>query len=447
MTAMNLSVIGLGKLGACTLACFAEKGHNVVGVDLNRDYVDKINSGNAPVAEARLDELLSRNRKRIFATMDFSEAIEKSDVSFLIVPTPSLPDGHFTDRFLKDALAGLSAALRKSRKKRHLFVVTSTVSPGTTENSLIPLVAEASGRKPDKGFGFCYNPEFIALGSVIRDFLNPDMVLIGERDREDGDLLEAIYKQTCESRPRISRMSLVSAEITKIALNSYVTMKISYANTLANICEEVAGADLDAITSAIGADRRVSPYYLKGGLAFGGPCFPRDNRAFIAFADRFGLDLKLQKATDAINHYQVERLTSHVIQIIEKNGIQRISVAGMAYKPDTPVIEEAMGVALVKSILAQKDVEIMVFDPLASDNVKSVFGEDVICAASLRDCLKHSSLCILANPSKEYSSIGESDIVNNPTWLIDCWRTLDPSRLGGKVRYLAVGRHGIEQKV
>ena len=280
----QLSVIGLGRLGLCAAACFASRGVPVVGVDINPSTVDAVNRGAAPFYEPQLPEMLRAAGDRLEATADYGRALERSDVTLLIVPTPSGPDGEFSDAYLQDALTHLAQALRESRKSSHLFVITSTVSPGTIEGRLIPLIESVSGRALHEGFEICYNPEFIALGRVISDFLRPDLVLIGESAGAAGDRLEALYRAVCENAPRVARMSIVSAEITKIALNSFVTTKITFANTLASICEAVPGADIDAITDALGADRRVSPHYLRGGLPFGGPCFPQDNRAFAVFA-------------------------------------------------------------------------------------------------------------------------------------------------------------------
>jgi UDPglucose 6-dehydrogenase len=247
---MKTSVIGLGKLGLCLAVCLASKGIETLGLDINRRFIDSINAGKAPVFEPDLQEMLTASKKLFRATTEYQEIIETSDITFLVTPTPSEADGHFSDRYLKDALGHLAAALKKNPKDYHLFVVTSTVSPGTIDKNLIPLIEKQSGRKLNKGFGVCYSPEFIALGSVIRDFLNPDLVLIGESNRRAGNTLAAVYKKTCENRPHVARMSIISAEITKISLNSYITMKISFANTLASICQDIPGADIDAISRA-----------------------------------------------------------------------------------------------------------------------------------------------------------------------------------------------------
>lgn len=435
----RLSVIGLGKLGACSAACFAYKGFETIGVDINKDFVDAINNGKAPVYEPRLQELISVSKGKLRATQDYEKAIRESDITFLIVPTPSREDGHFSDKYLKDALKHLSFAFKKSEKKYHIFVITSTVSPGTVEESLIPLIESASGKKLTKDFGVAYNPEFIALGSVITDFLNPDMVLIGESDKSVGDKLGEIYRVVCENKPYICRMSIISAEITKISLNSYITMKISFANTLANICETIPNADIDDITKALGADKRVSPYYLKGGLSYGGPCFPRDNRAFAAFAQKYGIDAKLAKTTDDVNKFQVAHLTDLVLRHVSENNNNVVSVLGLAYKQNTSVIEESPATKLIEELL-KRDLQVMAYDPLAIDNARAHFGDNILYASSVKDCFLHSSLCIITIQADEFKAIDESYIVHNPTTIIDCWGMLDLSRFSRKVKYIALGK-------
>ena len=434
----TLSVVGLGKLGACTAACFAYRGFEVIGIDVNRGFVDAVNQSKAPVCEPNLQELITAAGKRLTATQDWQKIITDSDVTFLIVPTPSRPDGTFTDKYLCGALGVLASELRKSDKKSHLFVITSTVSPQTTEKNLIPLIESASGRKLNKGFEVCYNPEFIALGSVVRDFLNPDLVLIGQSSPVAGEKLEEIYTTVCQSKPYIARMSLVSAEIAKISLNSYVTMKISFANTLANICESVPGSNVDDISSALGADKRISPYYLRGGLAFGGPCFPRDNRAFAAFAAGFGVDAVLAKSTDNVNKMQTRHLTECVLDYVSQANSGAVGVFGLAYKPNPPVIEESPSIKLVEQLLAN-EVEVVVYDPLAMDSTRAYFGDKIRYASSAKDCFAVASVCVIATQADEFKSIDASYFDGVPLTIIDCWRMLDPGKLGPNVMYVPFG--------
>jgi UDPglucose 6-dehydrogenase len=326
----NVSVIGLGKLGLTTAACYASKGLRVVGVDVVEANVVAINRGECPIQETGLRELLAQCRERLRATTDAAEAIRCSDVTFIIVPTPSGADGGFINDYVVDVLDAIGPALR-DKDGFHVVVVTSTVMPGSMEAVFAPQLERLTGKVCGRDFGLAYNPEFIALGSIIRDFLNPDMVLIGESDPRTGETLEAIYRCISESTPHIggatphiARMNWISAEIAKLSLNCYCTMKISFANAIAQLCERIPGADPYAITSAIGRDSRVGAKYIRPGLGFGGPCFPRDNVAFIKCAADLGVDAKLSRAVVEINDEQVERVVGKVRRAVEPGASFRL---------------------------------------------------------------------------------------------------------------------------
>jgi UDPglucose 6-dehydrogenase len=431
----NISVIGLGKLGACTAACFALKGFNTYGIDLNKNILDSVNNRKAPVNEPGLQEIINITDGRLSAGLDYAMAIRETDISFLILPTPSMPDGNFSDVFLQNALTELASAFAEIEKDYHLFVIVSTVSPGNTEENLIPHLEKLSGKKLNLDFGVCYNPQFIALGSVINDFLNPELVLIGESSPKAGQMLAALYNLIFENKPYIARMSVISAEIAKISLNSYITMKISFANTLANICEKVPGADIDGITKAIGADKRISPYYLKGGTGFGGPCFPRDNRAFAAFAGKYGIDALLAKATDKVNQYQADHLVKIIISEAANNTA---AVLGISYKPGTPVIEESAALKIIEMLL-NEGIKVIAYDALAIENAKDYFKGRVSYAASIKECLAGASVCVITTVSEEFKEIDKS-CFSEPITLIDCWRILAGVELGDQVKYISPGR-------
>ena len=281
-----ISVFGLGKLGCTMLACFAHKKWQVIGMDINEEFVNKVNEGKSPIYEPGVEYLIKVNSKRIKATTDTEYAVNNSSISFVIVPTPSTNDGYFSTKYVQAVAAEIGSILRL-KKEYHLIVITSTVLPGDME-TIIKLLEKTSGKKCGIDFSVCYNPDFIALGTVVKDFLNPDMVLIGESDNKGGSILENIQRNLVDNNPNIHRMNLYNAELAKISLNSYCTLKITFANILAEICEKMPGGDVDMVTSAIGDDARVGRKYLKGGLSYGGPCFPRDNRAFVYSAKKYG---------------------------------------------------------------------------------------------------------------------------------------------------------------
>lgn len=416
---MKLSIIGLGKLGAPMAAVMAHKGHTVVGVDVNPAYVTAIQQGRAPVKEPGLAEMIHANRERLSATSDYEEAIQTTEATFIIVPTPSDPDGTFSMRYVLSAAEKIGAALRK-KNAWHLVVLSSTVMPGSTGGKLRPALEAHSGKQCGENFGLCYNPEFIALGSVIRDMLNPDMILIGESDARSGGILESLYQGVCESSPRIQRMNYVNAELTKLSVNTFVTTKISYANMLAQVCETLPGADVDVVTSAIGCDSRIGKKYLKGALGYGGPCFPRDNVAFSALARANGVPALLAEATDQINKRQVPRLAELILSRLPESGT--VGILGLSYKPDTEVIEESQGMALAKDLLS-RGVRVVVYDPAAMENAKPLLVGNVAFARSAKECAQKADVLAITTPWQEFRGLSEAEL-NPRAVVIDCWRLL-----------------------
>ena len=434
-----ISVIGLGKLGACLAASLAKRGIDVLAVDVLPEVVNALNQGRTMICEPGLPELLAEfGGKRLRATLSHREAIEQTDVSFIMVHTPSTGDGGFSNRFVLRALESLGDALKASRKAYHLFIINSTVMPGSMESEVIPLLEKTTRRKLNEGFGLCYSPELVALGSVIRDFLRPDLVAIGCSNENAGRSAEALYRKLCENNPPMFRMSLIDAELFKVSLNCYVTLKISFANALANLCERIPGADVDVITRALGADRRIGSHYLQGGLAFGGPCFPRDTKAYVAVAKRYGLEPVLIEAVEAVNRAQDRHLADLILAEIQTSPKKAVSVLGLAFKPNTNVIEESPAIKLIHELVRQ-GVRVTAYDRLAMENVKAVFGIKISYAKSVRDCVAQSGLCVITTRGDEFKDIDESYIVHDPTIIVDCWRLLDPSRFGARTKYCPLG--------
>ena len=434
-----ISVIGIGKLGLCLAASFAKRGIDVLGVDVLPEVVTALNQGRTMVCEPGLPELLAEfGGKRLRATLSHTEAIEQTDVSYITVPTPSTDDGRFSNRYVLSALEPLGHSLRMSSKAYHLFVINSTVMPGSMEGEVIPLLETATGRKLNEGFGLCYSPELVALGSVIRDFLRPDLVAIGCSNAAAGQLAEAVYRKLCENNPPMFQMSLIDAEIFKVSLNCYVMLKISFANALANLCERIPGANVDAITKALGADRRIGPYYLQGGLAFGGTCFPRDTKAYSTVAKRYGLEPVLIEAVEAVNRAQDRHLADLILAEIPTSPMKAVSILGLAFKPGTNAIEGSPAINLIHELL-RHGVRVTAYDRLAMENARAIFGDRIDYAKSVRDCVAHSDLCVVTTRDGEFKDIDESYIVHDPTIVVDCWRLLDPARFGARTRYRPLG--------
>ncbi|HEX9398074.1 MAG TPA: nucleotide sugar dehydrogenase [Burkholderiales bacterium] len=436
---MKTSVIGLGKLGAPLAALLAAKGHEVIGVDVNPDFVRTLGAGRAPVDEPGLQELIDKSGGRLSATLDGEAAVLGSEVSFVIVPTPSDSRGGFSNKYVLSAMATIGQALRKKRGY-HVVNITCTVMPGSTGGEIRQALEAASGREVGAALGLCYNPEFVALGSVIRDMLRPDMILIGESDARAGQVLEDLYRATCENNPPVRRMNLVNAEITKISVNTYVTTKISYANMLAEICERLPSADVEVVTGALGMDSRIGAKYLKGALGYGGPCFPRDNVAFGQLARSLGAHADIAEATDRLNRHQTGRLAAAAARLLD--GRSRIGVLGLAYKPGTSVIEESPGVALAAR-LSEERFEVYVHDPMALPGAMAVLRDKVVPLSSAEECIQGVDALVVTTPWPQFAQISASPFTRTGRRLqvLDCWRMLDRGKIGAvaDIHYLGIG--------
>lgn len=433
-----VSVVGLGKLGLGLALCMASSGIETLGVDVNERVVDNINSGKTPLVEPQYQELIDELGEKFQATQGHREAIEKTDTTFILVATPSIGDGRFSNRYIKSALKSLSEHLKDSEKENHLFVISSTVVPGSTEKTFIPIIEQYSGRKLNEGFTIAFDPDFVALGNVVKDFQNPDLVIVGESCKEAGDRVEAIHKQMCKNDPPIYRMSLISGEVAKVSLNAYITLKISFANSVANLCEKIPGADVDAITSALGADKRISPYYFRGGLAFGGTCFPRDTKAFATISNLHDVSPVLIEAVEQVNINQNKHLTEVISSHLQEE--KKVSFLGVAFKDNTPVIEESPAIVSIQELVIE-DVDVTIYDPLANESAHAVFDDEISYAISIEECLKSSPVCVLSLMSKKYKEAIENFAPENELVIIDCWRQLDRSKLHENVKLVALGRH------
>jgi UDPglucose 6-dehydrogenase len=346
----SVSVCGLGKLGACMAATFAARGFSVVGVDIDPEKIRKVNAGEPPVDEPLLAETMKEGRERLRATDDPSETVA-TDASFFIPPSPSLPDGSFSTEYLLKAMQPVAKAVRAAEKKGHIFVCSSTTTPGAVDSVLIPMLEKETGWKCGSEFSVCYNPEFIALGNVINGLLEPDLVLIGQSDLESGAALEELYRTYTRNKCRIVRMSIISAELTKISVNSYITMKISFTNQLRMIAEKFPKADINTILDAIGTDTRIGQKYLRAGLSFGGPCFPRDNRLLAYTARQTGGAAPLAEASDKVNELTKSNLLEKATRLAPAGAT--VLVLGVSYKPDTYITEESAGLHLAQNLKKQ----------------------------------------------------------------------------------------------
>ena len=432
----RISVFGLGKLGIPMALCIAKSGIDVIGVDISESVINKLNKGQSPIKEPDVEKLLKSTQDRFTSTTNMEKAVLGTNISFIVVPTPSENNGSFSLKYVKEVASEIGKSMAK-KSTYHLVVLTSTVLPGSTEYGIQPILERESGKICGKGFGLCYNPEFIALGSVIQDFLNPDFLLIGESDSRAGKMLEELLKSITKNDPPVQKMNFINAEIAKISLNAFVTTKITFANMLSDMSGRLPNADVDTITDAIGLDSRIGRRYLNGGLSYGGPCFPRDNRALGYIADKFDCNSLISKSTDQFNQYHLE----NTLEIIQDHTKLRgsIAVLGLSYKPNSDVLDESPGLYLAKK-LSTIGYKVKAFDPVAMENARVIFKNSIYCADSINDCLSGVETVVIANPDSKFRSMSALDIHQNQrtVTVIDCWRMLR-NELENKDRIVYVG--------
>lgn len=434
---IHVGVVGLGKLGSAMAATFAFKGFRTVGIDKDISVASRMLRREAPFVEPQVGDLLSHPNSDLHVSSEFSD-LHQTQLSFLVVPTPSRTDGSFETEFLRVAAGSLGKVLR-DMDHYHVVVVTSTVLPGDVRNVIIPELEEASGKKHGDDFGVCYSPEFIALGSVVRDLLNPDFLLIGEGSPQAGDVLEDFYGRLLASEVPVRRLSIENAEIAKIAVNSFVTLKISFANMVADFCEVVDGGDADEVTAAMGLDPRIGSKYLRGGTSYGGPCFPRDNGALASYGLRHGLDVSLLRANDRFNQNRTSSLIEKVRENTPIGG--DVAILGVAYKPGTTVTDESPGISLLFG-LKRMGFRVIGYDELVATQTLTHEADEVPITNDLQEALSGRNTVVIVSPSDYFASINPSDYFPPGTFItvIDCWRLVGAWSSASNVRHIALGK-------
>lgn len=429
----NVSILGLGKLGFSMMCGFASRGFHVTGFDSNREIGNQIRSGRTPIIEPHTQEYLDRHSENMSIVDNHVSLVEASDITFVVVPTPSVQSGRFELEYSRKAFEELGTALQ-SIDKFHVFVLTSTVLPGDSRETIIPAIERASGKVCGVDFGFCYNPEFIALGTVIRDFLNPDFYLLGEFDEKSGDYLEYVHNKTALNEATVKRMTIENAEIAKISVNSFVTLKVSFANMLAQICQHTENSDVDVVSDALGMDSRIGRKYLTGGLNFAGPCFPRDNRALAASKTSKSVDTSLLKANDDFNN----RLSSCVVETMREHlQGDKIGVLGLSYKPLSHITEQAPGVAISRTLANDLGKSVFAFDPIVNETNWIEDSKMITFCASLDELLDTVDTVIITNVHEEFQAV--ATYKNKALKVIDCWRVLDPNAISSSINLVRYG--------
>jgi GDP-mannose 6-dehydrogenase len=406
----NVSVFGLGYVGAVTAACLAHQGHNVIGVDLNPDKVKMMKSGRAPVLEPELDSLVAEgcNSCRLQATTSVSEAVRQSEVSFICVGTPSLPNGRVDLSGVRRCCDAIGKVLFDKRGF-HWIVLRSTVLPGTAESLAIPAIEVASGKRAGTDFAVCVNPEFTREGSAVADFLDPAIIVLGANSAAHRAPLLELYQGI---NGRICETSLGAAEMVKYVCNSFHALKVAFANEVGTICTRL-DVDAQAVMKTFMSDVRlnISTAYLTPGFAFGGSCLPKDLRALAYHARHLDLNVPLLQAIMPSNQAHLDRAVEEVLATRR----QRIAVLGLSFKPGTDDLRESPAVQLIKRLLGEGR-QVRVWDPevclgrLAGSNRQFIEEEiphiGALLSSNLEEVVADADVVVVSTKAAEIEASG-----------------------------------------
>lgn len=444
---MQLSIIGTGYVGLVTGACLAEAGHEVVCVDVDREKVERINRGETPIYEDGLETLLRRHiGTRLRASTDLRRAVHDSEMTFIAVGTPF--DGERIDlTFIRLVARDVGSALR-DKSDYHVVVVKSTVVPGTTDEVVLPILEEVSGKRAGPDFGVGMNPEFLTEGVAVTDFMDPDRIVVGGIDTRTTDLLARAYA-SFENVP-LMRTNNKTAEMIKYTSNAVLATLISFSNEIGNLCERLGGVDVADVmqgthlaryfTMPLEGGRRASApivSFLSAGCGFGGSCLPKDAKALAAHGAAAGQPMPLLDTVIKINQQQPRR----VVELIEKHfptltGV-RVTILGLAFKPDTDDMRESPAIPIIRELLARAAV-VSAYDPVATESAKKVLpAERIRFAHGLEDALAGADAAVVVTSWKEFEQI--PDILaslEHPPLIVDGRRMLDKRRIR---RYEGIG--------
>jgi len=444
---MKVSIIGTGYVGLVTGVCFAEKGHQVTCVDVDQAKVDSINNGVAPIYERGLGDLLKKHvGGRLRASTDLSGAVQQTDLSLIAVGTPF--DGREIDlTYIKAVSKEIGQALR-NKLGYHVVIVKSTVVPGTTDDVVCPILEEASGKNAGIDFGVGMNPEFLTEGEAVNDFLFPDRIVLGGMDNATIDQQARLY----EDFPGVEvlRTNNKSAEMIKYTSNALLATLISFSNEIANLCAAVKDIDVVDVMRGVHTSRYLSLHLLEGkrvqppivsflaaGCGFGGSCFPKDVKALAAHGERLHVPMHLLDAVLKVNEQQPQK----VIQLLRKHfaslkGV-RVSILGLAFRPDTNDMRESPAIPIVRSLLREGAV-LTGYDPVATDEARKLFSsQELELSGSLSDALVKADAVVLVTRWNEFRKVPELLAGRSPQPLfVDGRRFLDKSTIA---RYEGIG--------
>ncbi|MEM4304130.1 MAG: UDP-glucose/GDP-mannose dehydrogenase family protein [Candidatus Caldarchaeum sp.] len=438
---MRVSFVGLGYVGLTTAVCMAVKGFRVTGIDVDIGKIDLIRNGKPAFKEPGLEKLLSRvtSAKNFRCSTEYSDILG-TDITFITVGTPSRQDGSIDLTQVVKASKNIGEALAGSSKP-HTVVVKSTVVPGTTKSHVRQALEQASGRVVGEGLNLCVNPEFLREGNAVKDTFKPDRIVIGDDWGGAGRVLLNLYRKFYGGRmPPIIRTNTVNAEMIKYASNVFLAARISLINEIANVCQHIPEADVTLVAWGVGLDKRIGRHFLNAGLGYGGSCFPKDVKALTAYAKSLGYHPAILEAVEKVNSSQPYKAVELAENLVGELSGKKAAVLGLSFKPNTDDVREAVALKIIDRLL-EVGCSVAVYDPVAMDNVRRVYGGKLAYASSAEECLRGADFCIVATEWDEFRKLKPRDFrkhMRNPV-VIDGRRIYDPEAFSKSLRYAAVG--------
>ena len=393
---MDISIIGSGYVGLVTGACFADVGHDVICVDNDSEKVKQLKAGEVPIYEPGLEEIIHRNvsARRLHFTGNIQEAVERSQIIFIAVPTPPLPDGDVDLSFVEKVAREIAGVLTDYR----VIVDKSTVPVKTGEK-----VAESIKRYNRHGakFDVVSNPEFLREGCAVADLMHPDRIVIGAQSEQAIDLMKKVYEPFMAP---ILVTDISSAELIKHCANSFLALKISYINAVSGICE-ASGADVEKVADGIGMDHRIGRDFLNAGIGYGGSCFPKDIAAFIAISDQLGTPFNLLREVQHINEGQKARFLKTIRETLWVLREKRIAVWGLTFKPDTDDVRSSVAIELVEQLLRER-AQVVAYDPKGMHKARAIKAiADAEFASSALEAVTDAEALIIATDWNEFANV------------------------------------------
>ena len=435
---MKISIIGLGFVGLSLASVLATKGKNILGIDVDKNKCKNIQKGISPFFEPELEKLLKIGlRKKLVINSDFS-LIKKSDMIFVTVGTPQRSNGSIELSMIKSAAKSIGKILKNETKNPIIFI-KSTVTPGTMQKIVLPILEKESCKKAGKDFGLISNPEFLQESTAIRDTKFPHVVVLGGYETKYMKKAKKFFSDIHPGVP-IVITNHQTAEMIKYANNSFLATKISFINQLSNICQNIPGANVDDIAKTIGLDPRIGKLFLSAGPGYGGSCLPKDMKALINFADKIGIKPTLLNAVEQTNKKQIQNIILLIEKTLGSLKDKRITVLGTAFKPNTDDIRDSIAVELIKKLLKKNGI-ITVYDPKAIKNTKKIFGEKIRYANSIPNSLKNSQCMIIMVHWKQFEKINNNTINQmKKKFIIDCRRVLSEKQLNSEYHAIGIGK-------